>query len=88
MENNILNTLWPFQVCCDALWPYKCTCYPSTFNELYIFYEYLDDFMVCYINHIFNFSKNMEDDEWYVCLVLNKLKEVELYTKLKKCGFH
>jgi len=34
------------------------------------------------------FSKNMEDDEWYVCFVLNKLMEVELYTKLKKCEFH
>jgi hypothetical protein len=26
--------------------------------------EYLDDFVVCYINHIFTFFKNMEDNEW------------------------
>jgi hypothetical protein len=52
------------------------------------FNEYLDDFVVCYINHIFIFFKNMEDDEWYVCIILNKLMEVKLYTKLKKYEFH
>jgi len=44
--------------------------------------------MVCYIDDIFIFSKNMEDHECYVCLVLEKLWEVGLYTKLEKCEFY
>ncbi len=51
-----------------------------------VFREYLDDFMVCYIDNIFIFSKNMEDH--HVHLVLEKLQEVGLYAKLKKCEFH
>jgi hypothetical protein len=38
-----------------------------------VFHEYLDDFMVCYIDDIFIFSKNMENFECHVCLVLGKL---------------
>jgi hypothetical protein len=52
------------------------------------FCEYLDDFMVCYINVILIFSKNMEDHEHHIRLVLEKFWEVELYTKLEKCEFH
>jgi hypothetical protein len=52
-----------------------------------VFCKYLDDFMVCYINDIFIFSKNVEDHKQHVCLILDKLKEVEFYAKLKKCEF-
>jgi hypothetical protein len=38
-----------------------------------VFCEYLDDFMVCYIDDIFIFSKNMENYECHVHLVLEKL---------------
>jgi hypothetical protein len=53
-----------------------------------VFREYLDDFMVYYIDNIFIFSKNMEDHECHVHMVLEKLWEVRFYTKLKKCEFH
>ncbi len=53
-----------------------------------VFREYLDDFMVHYIDDMFIFSKNMEDHECHVRLILEKLQEVGLYTKLKKCEFH
>jgi hypothetical protein len=53
-----------------------------------VFHEYLDDFMVCYIDDILIFSKNMEDHECHACLILEKLQEVELYAKLKKCEIH
>jgi hypothetical protein len=53
-----------------------------------VFHEYLDDFVVCYINDIFIFLKNMEDHECHVRLVLEKFWEVELHAKLKKCEFH
>jgi hypothetical protein len=38
-----------------------------------VFREYLDDFMVCYKDDILIFSKNMEDHECHVLLVLEKL---------------
>ncbi len=39
-------------------------------------HEYLVDFIVCYINDILIFSKNMEEHGWHVQLVLDKFKEV------------
>jgi hypothetical protein len=53
-----------------------------------VFCEYLDDFMVCYIDDIFIFWKNMENHERHVRLVLEKLQEIGLYAKLKKCEFY
>jgi hypothetical protein len=53
-----------------------------------VFCEYLNDFMVCYIDDILIFSKNMEDYKHHVRIILEKLHEVELYAKLKKCDFH
>jgi len=38
-----------------------------------VFYEYLDDFVVYYIEDILMFSKNMTDNECHVRLVLEKL---------------
>jgi hypothetical protein len=52
-----------------------------------VFCKYLDDFMVCYINDILIFSKNVEHHKQHVCRILDKLKEVEFYAKLKKCEF-
>jgi hypothetical protein len=53
-----------------------------------VFFEYLDDFVICYINDILIFSKNIEDCEHHIYLVLKKLWEVRLYAKLEKCKFH
>ncbi len=53
-----------------------------------IFHEYLDDFVVCYIDDIFILSKNMEDHECHICLVLEKFREVGFHAKLEKCEFH
>jgi len=50
--------------------------------------ENLDDFVVCYIDDIFIFSKNMEDHELHVDMVLKELHKVKLYAKLEKCEFH
>jgi hypothetical protein len=52
-----------------------------------VFHEYLDDFVVWYINDILIFSKNMVDHEHHhVYLVLEKFREV--YAKLEKCEFY
>jgi hypothetical protein len=53
-----------------------------------VFHEYLDDFVVSYIDDNLIFSKNMPNHEHHVHLVLEKLRKVGLYAKLEKCGFH
>ncbi len=53
-----------------------------------VFHEYLDNFVVCYIDGIFIFSKNMANHERHVHLVLEKLQEVGFYARLEKCRFH
>jgi hypothetical protein len=53
-----------------------------------VFCEYLDDFVVYYIDDILIFSKNMKDHECHVYIILEKLREVGLYATLEKCEFH
>jgi len=53
-----------------------------------VFREYLDDFVVYYINDILIFSKNVEDHECHACMVLEKLQEVGVYTKLEMYESH
>jgi cell fate regulator YaaT (PSP1 superfamily) len=44
--------------------------------------------MVYYIGDIFIFSKNMEDHECHVNLVLEKFREVGLNVKLENCEIY
>jgi hypothetical protein len=53
-----------------------------------VFHEYLEDFVVFYINDILIFSKNMEKYEHHVHLVLENFLKIELYAKLEECEFH
>jgi hypothetical protein len=70
--------------------PFGLTNAPILFQHMMndVFHEYLDDFVVYYIDDISIFSKNMVDHERHVHLVLEKLQEVCFYAKLEKCGFH
>jgi hypothetical protein len=52
-----------------------------------VFMEYLDKFMVVFIDDILIFSKNEEEHDKYLHMVLQKLRENQLYTKLNKCEF-
>jgi hypothetical protein len=51
-----------------------------------VFLEYLDKFVVVFIDDILVFSKNEEHDE-HLWLVLEKLQEHTLYAKFSKCEF-
>jgi hypothetical protein len=52
-----------------------------------VFMEYLDKFMVVFIDDILIFSKNEEEHNKHLRLVLQKLRDNQLYTKLNKCEF-
>ena len=52
-----------------------------------VFMEYLNKFVVVFIDDILVFSKNEEEHEEHLRLVLQKLRENQLYAKLSKCEF-
>jgi hypothetical protein len=52
-----------------------------------VFMEYLDKFVVVFIDDILIFSKNEEEHNKHLCMVLQKLRENQLYAKLNKCEF-
>jgi hypothetical protein len=52
-----------------------------------IFIEYLDKFVVVFINDILVYSRGEEEHEAHFRLALQKLWEHRLYAKLSKCEF-
>nr|GEY43656.1 reverse transcriptase domain-containing protein [Tanacetum cinerariifolium] len=48
---------------------------------------YLDRFVIVFIDDILIYSKNKKEHEGHLKLILNLLKEEELYTKFSKCEF-
>jgi hypothetical protein len=49
--------------------------------------EYLDKFIVVFIDDILIFSRTEEEHEVHLRLVLEKLRAYQLYAKLSKCEF-
>jgi hypothetical protein len=52
-----------------------------------VFMEYLDKFVVVFIDNILIYSRNEEEHEEHLRLVLQKLRENQLYAKFSKCEF-
>jgi hypothetical protein len=52
-----------------------------------VFMEYLDKFVVVFIDDILVFSRSEEEHEEHLRLVLQKLREHQLYAKCSKCAF-
>jgi hypothetical protein len=52
-----------------------------------VFMEYLDKFVVVFINDILVYSRSEEEHEEHLRLALQKLREHRLYAKLSKCEF-
>jgi hypothetical protein len=52
-----------------------------------VFMEYLDQFLVVFIDDILVYSQNEEAHEDHLRLVLQKLRDNQLYAKFSKCDF-
>src|SRR4051812_8067385 len=62
---------------------------PAKFSRLMnsIFMDYLDKFVVVYLDDILIYSKNEEEHAKHLRLVLMKLREHHMYGKFYKCDF-
>ncbi len=69
--------------------PFGLTNAPATFCTLMndIFWEWLDDFVVIYINDILVFNNSMEEHVEHFRKVFQRLRINKLYVKFKKCKF-
>jgi hypothetical protein len=52
-----------------------------------VFMDYLDKFVVMFIDDILVYSRSKEEHEEHLCLVLQKLRDYKLYAKLSKYEF-
>ena len=62
---------------------------PVAFMDLMnrVFRLYLDLFMVVFIDDILVYSKDAQEHEQYLRIVMETLREKKLYAKLSKCDF-
>jgi hypothetical protein len=52
-----------------------------------VFMDYLDKFVMMFVDDILVYSRSEEEHEEHLCLALQKLQEYRLYAKLSKCEF-
>jgi hypothetical protein len=69
--------------------PFGLTNTPATFMDLMnrVFHEYLDCFVIVFIDDILVYSKSLEEHDDHLRVVLQILRDKKLYAKLKKCEF-
>jgi hypothetical protein len=70
--------------------PFRLTNTPAAFQQFIfsVLEEYLDIFVIAYLDDILVFSKTIEEHVQHNKKVLQKLRETEVTLKLKKCKFH
>ena len=69
--------------------PFGLTNAPTAFMDLMnrVFRPYLDQFVVVFIDDILVYSKDEQENEQYLQIVLQILRGKKLYAKLSKCDF-
>ena len=69
--------------------PFGLTNAPAAFMDLMnrVFHDYLDKFVVVFIDDILVYSKTTAKHEEHLKAVLQRLREKKLYAKFKKCEF-
>ena len=62
---------------------------PATFMDLmnHVFRPYVDQFVMVFIDDILVYSKDREDHDTHLRVVLETLRKEQLYAKLRKCEF-
>ena len=69
--------------------PFGLTNAPAAFMDLMnkAFSDYLDKFVIVFIDDILIYSRNQEEHEQHLKMVLTRLREKKLYAKFSKCQF-
>ena len=69
--------------------PFGLTNAPAAFMALMnrVFQSYLDQFVIVFIDDILVYSKTAEEHEQHLRIVLQTLREKQLYAKFSKCEF-
>ena len=69
--------------------PFVLTNTPATFMDLMnkVFENYLDKFVIVFIDGILIYSRSQEEHAEHLALVLRRLQDKQLYAKFKKCEF-
>nr|GFC44081.1 RNA-directed DNA polymerase homolog [Tanacetum cinerariifolium] len=69
--------------------PFSLTNAPAVFMDLMnrIFHEYLDKFVIVFIDDILVYSKYEEEHEQHLRIMLEILRQKKLYAKFSKCEF-
>ncbi|XP_059637113.1 uncharacterized protein LOC132279195 [Cornus florida] len=69
--------------------PFGLTNAPAAFMDLMnrVFHDYLDQFVVVFVDDILVYSRTREDHEVHLSIVLQILREHRLYAKYEKCEF-
>ena len=69
--------------------PFGLTNAPASFMDLMnrVFHPYLDQFFIVFIGNILVYSKNTDDHALHLRIVLQTLRDRQLYAKFSKCEF-
>ena len=69
--------------------PFGMTNAPTAFIDLMnrVYRPFLDQFVVVFIDDILVYSKDREDHDTHLWVVLETLRKEQLYAKLSKCEF-
>ena len=69
--------------------PFGLTNAPAAFMDLMnrVFHPYLDQFVIMFIDNILVYSKNAEEHAFHFRIILQTLRDRQLYAKFSKLSF-